>query len=558
MGNTIKARRGTGGSLLEAGELGLKTDSLEVFIGTGTENVQMAVQPRIHQFALTDTKATFLTLLADETIDIIEMATGTYTWAATVIDIDRVNPIIVRPAAGATIVFSGATCSPNGQFYFGQSTTAGNIHFEHFTFDGYTLADIGIVWMMDAHDCSVSDIIVQNCTNDGENGAPEKSWAVYLSSDATHFTEDIVLDRWTVDGGVRTIGGLQVVGGNHISAKEWVVSHAWFAIYTDDNYGPALAHLVLEDWAINDCSSSGGRAVSFTDSGGQYTNLLLTASGIVYNEGTPRMTAITTTNISVDDHAVMRGDAALAGGIQDSLVTIDDAGKMFIPEAIRITKTASGAYLDILITDVTTTFDGNDTDGWMDFVFKSNGVEKATLSGATGNLSIDGSLTEGVASLLKLSGGTMTDDITLGEGAGIALDPAGSADEKFTGIKIAGTAGATLAVGDLCYLDVSATEWLLADANAAATAGSVVLGICILAANNAQATKMLLLGTIRSAAFPASIALGAPVYVSTTAGDITATQPTGTDDVIRVVGWAISAEPNTIYFCPSADYITHV
>jgi Flp pilus assembly secretin CpaC len=75
--------------------------------------------------------------------------------------------------------------------------------------------------------------------------------------------------------------------------------------------------------------------------------------------------------------------------------------------------------------------------------------------------------------------------------------------------------------------------------------GSVVLGICILAANDGQATNMLLMGTIRSAAFPASIALGAPVYVSTTAGDITATQPTGTDDVIRVVGWTITAEPNT-------------
>lgn len=68
---------------------------------------------------------------------------------------------------------------------------------------------------------------------------------------------------------------------------------------------------------------------------------------------------------------------------------------------------------------------------------------------------------------------------------------------------------------------------------------------------------MFFLGTVRSAAFPASIALGAPVYVSETAGDITATQPTTTDAVIRVVGWAVTAEPNTIYFNPSQDYITH-
>lgn len=147
---------------------------------------------------------------------------------------------------------------------------------------------------------------------------------------------------------------------------------------------------------------------------------------------------------------------------------------------------------------------------------------------------------------------------TLSENASIALDPAGSADEKWSGTTVTGTAGATLAVGDLIYLDVTATEWLLTDADAAATAGPVVVGICVLAANDGQATVILLNGTVRSAAFPASIALGAPVYISTTAGDITATQPTGTDDVIRVMGWTITAEPNSIYFNPSPDYITHI
>ena len=133
-----------------------------------------------------------------------------------------------------------------------------------------------------------------------------------------------------------------------------------------------------------------------------------------------------------------------------------------------------------------------------------------------------------------------------------------SADERYSGITIPGTAGATLAFGDLCYLDVTATEWLLADADATATSGGVVLGICVDASTDGAATSMLLLGTVRSAAFPASIALGAPLYVSTTAGDISAAQPSGVDDVIRVVGFAVTVEPNTIYFNPSSDYITHV
>src|SRR3989338_9316458 len=97
------------------------------------------------------------------------------------------------------------------------------------------------------------------------------------------------------------------------------------------------------------------------------------------------------------------------------------------------------------------------------------------------------------------------------------------ADITLTG---SGTAGATIAFGDLCYLDVTATEWLLADADAEATSGSVVLGICVDASTDGNATSMLLIGTVRSAAFPASIALGAPVYADVTAGDITVTQPT--------------------------------
>jgi hypothetical protein len=158
---------------------------------------------------------------------------------------------------------------------------------------------------------------------------------------------------------------------------------------------------------------------------------------------------------------------------------------------------------------------------------------------------------------LPLAGGTMSGDITLGENTAVALNPAGSADEKWSGITVSGTAGATIAVGDLCYL-YSSWKWVLADADAAADSGSVALGLCLTAASDTQATKMLLMGTMRSAAFPAYLTGGAQLYVSCTAGDMTTTQPSGTDDVIRVVGWAILAEPNTIYFNPSPDFMTHV
>lgn len=150
-----------------------------------------------------------------------------------------------------------------------------------------------------------------------------------------------------------------------------------------------------------------------------------------------------------------------------------------------------------------------------------------------------------------------SDGIALAENKSVALAAALSADGKYTGITRAGTAGATLAFGDLCYLAAADSRWDLTDADAAATAGDVVLGICVLAAaNDGDPTKMLLYGNVRAdTAFPA-LTIGAPAYISTTPGDITNTKPSGTDDVIRVVGFGLTADE--LMFCPSSDYITAV
>jgi hypothetical protein len=143
--------------------------------------------------------------------------------------------------------------------------------------------------------------------------------------------------------------------------------------------------------------------------------------------------------------------------------------------------------------------------------------------------------------------------ITLAENTSIALDPAGSADGKYSGITIAGTAGATLAFGQLCYLAVADSRWELADADAAATMGTPLLGMCVLAAAaDGNATTMLLYGTCRAdAQFPA-LTIGATVYGGETAGAIQVAIPTGADNIIRVVGHALTADE--IMFNPSQDH----
>ena len=151
------------------------------------------------------------------------------------------------------------------------------------------------------------------------------------------------------------------------------------------------------------------------------------------------------------------------------------------------------------------------------------------------------------------TGGT----ITLAENTSIALDPAGSADGKYTGITVTGTAGAALAFGQLIYLAVADSRWELTDADALATAGNIMVGMCVLAAAaDGNATTILLQGIIRAdAQFPA-LTIGAAVYVGETAGAIQVAIPTGADNVIRVVGFALTADE--IYFNPSQDHQTTV
>lgn len=144
----------------------------------------------------------------------------------------------------------------------------------------------------------------------------------------------------------------------------------------------------------------------------------------------------------------------------------------------------------------------------------------------------------------------------MGENDSLRLVPDLSADGTYSGFSIAGTAGTTLAFGDLCYFSPADSRWELADASAEATAANL-LGFCVLAAaNDGDSTRILLFGTIRAdAAFP-SLAIGAPAFISEDAGDITNTAPTTSGAIIRKAGHGLSA--NILMVNPCASYYEHV
>ena len=161
----------------------------------------------------------------------------------------------------------------------------------------------------------------------------------------------------------------------------------------------------------------------------------------------------------------------------------------------------------------------------------------------------------GDSTKLPLAGGTMSGDIQLGE-TDIKLDAVLSADEKWSGITEAGTAGVALVVGKVCYL-ASTGKWLPNDGilDGTDTGFNKKLGMCVLAASgDAQPTEMLLIGKIRSALLP-TLAEGEAVYLSDTAGTLIVAQPSTTNFAIRKVGYGVTEED--LFFNPSNDYIVH-
>jgi hypothetical protein len=153
---------------------------------------------------------------------------------------------------------------------------------------------------------------------------------------------------------------------------------------------------------------------------------------------------------------------------------------------------------------------------------------------------------------VNASGGTLTSALDLGENAGLVLDASLSADGKWSGIKEAGTAGAALTFGQLCYFN-SSNKWVLAKADSITTSTNK-LGICILAASgDAQPTEVLLFGKVNAAAQFPTLTVGAPVYISSTvSGAVVTTAPSSANSVTRIIGFGNTGDE--LFFIPSDFY----
>ena len=127
-------------------------------------------------------------------------------------------------------------------------------------------------------------------------------------------------------------------------------------------------------------------------------------------------------------------------------------------------------------------------------------------------------------------------------------------DDDHQGIIMTFTAGSTVTQYSPVYLG-TADEVHECDADAIATMPAI--GVSINTSNVADGNpiEVMLLGLIRNEDFTDFGTNGAPVYVSTTVGDMTNTAPSGTDDVVQVIGHSVGEK--LLFVQPCLTTIEH-
>jgi hypothetical protein len=220
----------------------------------------------------TVTATQFVAAVGDNSTDVIELAGGTYRPGRISLNVERTRPLVIRPKAGATVVFTGDA----GAFVIGAGGVAGGITIKGLIFDGYQIGQTGVIWLGNCHDITLSDMVVRNST-----GQAGYSWALYVSTNAGVSASNVTANNWSVDG-ARSLGGLQIgnssgPNNNGVSAHGWNVANATYAIYS----GAGATGVEIDDWIID---SSGMTtydylSVVLVDARGTISNVRATNSG---------------------------------------------------------------------------------------------------------------------------------------------------------------------------------------------------------------------------------------------------------------------------------------
>ena len=125
----------------------------------------------------------------------------------------------------------------------------------------------------------------------------------------------------------------------------------------------------------------------------------------------------------------------------------------------------------------------------------------------------------------------------------------GNTDGTFQGDVVYFGGTTSMTTGAIYHYKSDGT-WELADADAVANCDGL-LAVALGAASNTNG--MLLRGMVTLDHDPGAV--GDVLFLSTTAGDCSATAPSGTGDIIRVIGYCLNASNGQIWFNPDGTYV---
>lgn len=280
---------------------------------------------------------------------------------------------------------------------------------------------------------------------------------------------------------------------------------------------------------IDDANAAAARTTLDVDQAGtdNSTNVTLsgtpdyiTISGQVITRGLVDLT----TDISGTLPIANGGTGATTASAARTALNVDVAGT---DNSTPVTVAGSLDYITLTGQQITRNAIDLTTDVTGDLPVADGGTGASTAAAARTNLDVD-------------QAGNLT--ITAAPGSNLTA----------TGTKITLTANEGQAFGDVCFINVDG-EAQLGDADATSTASCVVMCLETVTANNPA--EYLMIGVARNDTWAWTV--GGLVYLSTTGttgNTLTQTAPSGTDDVVQILGVATHAD--RIMFMPNLVQVT--
>lgn len=330
--------------------------------------------------------------------------------------------------------------------------------------------------------------------------------------------------------------GVTRITGSNIEMGAPVTASVISASAAGTNLIGTASHAVTASHALNSGGGGTGDGFPFTGSAAISGTLSvegqlghITASGDISASGD-----IFCTNLTVAEDITSVGDDII---LKDNLIVSSSGG------AVSFKGTAGGSDEGILYLDSGGT-------GRYALLFPGSDVVALTNRAADGKVQIRVSNSSGGGGANEITVAEFNDDLIkldVAQKRQLFVTSTTDGDANGDYIKL----GTTVTTEGKIYYYNSSGNWVETDADAAASS----TGLIAVAMANSSGKGMLLKGMVTLDHDPGT--RGDILYLSTTASQATSTPPSGTGDIVRVIGYCLDSSNGQIYFNPSNDHIVH-